>query len=111
MIPGEILCVAGEILLNEGAKPITVSVLNTADRPIQVGSHVHFPQSNTALDFDRDSTYGFRLNIAAGTAIRFEPGIRQQVSLVPIAGSRKVFGLTMNPPGALDSLTEKRDEQ
>jgi urease subunit beta len=102
LIPGEILCAAGEIVLNEGAEITEVPVVNTGDRPVQVGSHVHFVQSNEALDFDRELAYGKRLNIPAGTAVRFEPGIPATVALVPIAGTREVYGISLTPPGKLD---------
>ncbi|PYE20722.1 urease subunit beta [Williamsia limnetica] len=102
LIPGEILCAAGEIVLNEGAEITEISVVNTGDRPVQVGSHVHFVQSNAALDFDRERAYGQRLNIPAGTAVRFEPGIPATVALVPIGGTREVYGISLTPPGKLD---------
>ncbi|WP_395311407.1 urease subunit beta [Mycobacterium sp. AMU20-3851] len=102
MIPGEVVFGDGEIVLNGGAPAVTVSVINTGDRPVQVGSHVHLPQANSALDFDRDAARGYRLDIPAGTAVRFEPGIAQQVSLVPLGGAREVHGLSLNPPGRLD---------
>jgi urease beta subunit len=102
-IPGEILCAPGEIILNEGAAITEVVVVNAGDRPVQVGSHVHFVQSNAALEFDREAAYGKRLNIPAGTAVRFEPGIEATVALVPIAGTREVHGISLNPPGKLDS--------
>ena len=93
MIPGEILTAAGEIELNAGRKVISLAVSNTGDRPIQVGSHYHFYETNAALAFDRDLAYGFRLNIAAGTAVRFEPGQERTVELVALAGERTVYGL------------------
>jgi urease subunit beta len=102
MIPGEIVYGDGDIEINGGAARLTVTVLNTGDRPVQVGSHVHFPQANAALSFDRDVAYGHRLDIAAGTAVRFEPGIVAQVSLVALGGRREVHGLTLSPPGILD---------
>ncbi|WP_304118690.1 urease subunit beta [Mycolicibacterium bacteremicum] len=102
-IPGEILYGEGEIELNEGAPRLTLEVVNSGDRPVQVGSHVHLPQANTALDFDRSAAHGHRLDIPAGTAVRFEPGIAQTVSLVPLRGSREVHGLSLNPPGRLDA--------
>ena len=92
MIPGEILPQDGEITLNEGAEPITLSVANTGDRPIQVGSHYHFAETNAALSFDRDAAHGYRLDIPAGTAVRFEPGQVRDVTLVPIGGARRIFG-------------------
>ena len=92
MIPGEIETAPGEIELNVGLERITVRVANTADRPIQVGSHYHFFETNAALTFDREKTRGFRLDIAAGTAVRFEPGQERDVTLVPYQGQRKVYG-------------------
>ena len=93
MIPGEIQTVPGEIELNTGRKTIVVSVANTGDRPIQVGSHYHFYETNEALQFDRQQSYGFRLNIAAGTAVRFEPGQERTIELVELAGDRMMYGL------------------
>ena len=101
MIPGEYLCAEGTIELNEGAVRVEVDVVNAGDRPVQVGSHVHFPQANAALRFDRDAAYGRRLDIPAGTAVRFEPGLEQRVSLVPLGGTREVHGLSLTPPGKL----------
>jgi urease subunit beta len=92
MIPGEILTADGEILLNEGRTPVTLTVANTGDRPVQVGSHYHFFETNPALSFERPAARGMRLDIPAGTAIRFEPGQTRQVQLIPLAGSRRVFG-------------------
>src|ERR1700675_4379427 len=92
MIPGEIRTVAGDIELNVGRKTITIKVANTGDRPIQVGSHYHFHETNSALSFDRAQARGFRLNIAAGTAVRFEPGQERTVELVEYAGDRVVYG-------------------
>lgn len=103
LIPGEYLFADGDIEINAGAARLTVSVINTGDRPVQVGSHVHLPQANAALSFDRDAAYGHRLDIPAGTAVRFEPGIAQQVSLVPLGGLREVHGLSRTPPGKLDT--------
>ncbi|MEU0498946.1 urease subunit beta [Mycobacterium sp. NPDC006124] len=103
MIPGEILYGDGDIAINDGADRIEMDVVNTGDRPVQVGSHVHLPQANAALDFDREAAHGHRLDIPAGTAVRFEPGISQHVSLVPLGGSREVHGLSLTPPGRLDS--------
>ncbi|WP_405167742.1 urease subunit beta [Nocardia sp. NBC_01499] len=102
MIPGEYLCAEGTIELNAGADRIELDVVNTGDRPVQVGSHVHFPQSNAALDFDRAAAHGHRLDIPAGTAVRFEPGLAQRVSLVPLGGTREVYGISLTPPGRLD---------
>ena len=101
MIPGEFIYGSGDITLNAGAARVTVTVLNTGDRPIQVGSHVHFPQANAALSFDRDLAAGHRLDIPAGTAVRFEPGLSMEVSLVPLGGAREVPGLTIDSPGRL----------
>jgi urease subunit beta len=92
MIPGEVIPADGEIELNAGAAAVTLHVANTGDRPIQVGSHYHFFETNPALAFDRDAARGMRLDIAAGTAVRFEPGQARDVSLVPLAGGRRVFG-------------------
>lgn len=102
VVPGEILFGDGDIVLNEGARRLVLHVVNTADRPVQVGSHVHLPQANAALEFDRQAAHGHRLDIPAGTAVRFEPGVAQDVSLVPLAGTREVYGLSLNPPGRLD---------
>lgn len=93
MIPGEILHGEDPVPLNAGRPAITLLVANTGDRPVQVGSHFHFAQANAALRFDRDAAWGHRLNIAAGTAVRFEPGVEREVSLVPLAGNRVVPGL------------------
>ena len=101
MIPGEIITVAGGIELNAGRPTIALTVINTGDRPIQVGSHYHFFETNDGLSFDRQAAYGFRLNIAAGTAVRFEPGQARQVELVAFAGDRKVFGFQGKVNGAL----------
>ncbi|PCC97817.1 urease subunit beta [Halopseudomonas pelagia] len=92
MIPGEIQTRPGSLTLNEGRETITISVANSGDRPIQVGSHYHFAETNAALHFDRDAAHGFRLNIAAGTAVRFEPGQSREIELVALAGERKVYG-------------------
>lgn len=92
MKPGELICAAGNITLNKGREAIELMVANTGDRPVQVGSHYHFAETNPALEFDRAAAHGQRLNIAAGTAVRFEPGQRRAVSLIKIAGSRRVFG-------------------
>jgi urease subunit beta len=94
MIPGELLLAAGDIELNAGRATLKVKVENTGDRPIQVGSHYHFYETNSALRFERELTRGFRLNIAAGTAVRFEPGQEREVELVAYAGDRKVYGFT-----------------
>ena len=92
MIPGEIIPMSGDIELNAGAAPVTLEVANTGDRPVQVGSHYHFFETNDALRFDRALARGMRLDIAAGTAVRFEPGQRREVTLVPLGGLRRVFG-------------------
>ncbi|MFG1429222.1 urease subunit gamma [Roseixanthobacter glucoisosaccharinicivorans] len=91
-VPGEITTAPGQIVFNEGAERVTLTVANTGDRPIQVGSHYHFFETNPALAFDRDKTRGMRLDIAAGTAVRFEPGATREVTLVPFGGKREVFG-------------------
>ena len=101
MIPGEIKVASGEILLNEKRKTIQLSITNAGDRPIQVGSHYHFFETNEALKFDREKAYGCRLNIAAGTAVRFEPGQTRTVELVGFAGLRRVFGFTAKVNGNL----------
>ena len=92
MIPGEIQTRPGSLTLNEGREQLTLSVANSGDRPIQVGSHYHFAETNSALQFDREAAHGFRLNIAAGTAVRFEPGQSREIELVALAGERKVYG-------------------
>ena len=102
MIPGEIISRPGEIELNKGRKTAKLKVANTGDRPIQVGSHYHFFETNAALIFDRKQAYGFRLNIAAGTAVRFEPGQERSVELVELAGARIVYGFTGAVMGPLD---------
>jgi len=102
MIPGDIQPLDGEITLNAGRPTITLGVQNTGDRPVQVGSHYHFAETNAALAFDRSAARGFRLNIAAGTAVRFEPGQSRTVELVALAGERKVYGFTGKIMGALD---------
>ena len=101
MIPGEIITVAGDIELNAGRPTMALTVTNTGDRPIQVGSHYHFFETNDGLSFDRQAAYGCRLNIAAGTAVRFEPGQARQVELVAFAGDRKVYGFQGKVNGAL----------
>ncbi|MDP1611319.1 MAG: urease subunit beta [Sulfuritalea sp.] len=101
MIPGEMKIEAGEIELNAGRRTLTVEVANTGDRPIQVGSHYHFFETNEALAFDRAAARGMRLNIAAGTAVRFEPGQTRTVELVDYAGERKVYGFQGKVQGAL----------
>lgn len=101
MIPGEIDTLDGDIELNAGRATLTLMVTNTGDRPVQVGSHYHFAETNTALDFDRAAARGFRLDIAAGTAVRFEPGQGRTVQLVALAGERKVYGFHGDVMGAL----------
>jgi urease subunit beta len=101
MIPGEIITDAGEIELNTGRKTITLTVANTGDRPIQVGSHFHFYEVNSALDFERDQSRGFRLNITAGTAVRFEPGQKRTIELVELAGDRIIYGFNARVMGKL----------
>ncbi|HEU0158414.1 MAG TPA: urease subunit beta [Hyphomicrobiaceae bacterium] len=102
MVPGEVMCAAGDIELNAGRERISLSVANSGDRPIQVGSHYHFAESNGALKFDRDRARGYRLDIAAGTAVRFEPGQTREVNLVAFAGRRRVFGFQGAVMGELD---------
>ena len=101
MIPGELILASGDIVLNEGRATVTLKVANTGDRPIQVGSHYHFFETNAALDFDRGKARGFRLDIAAGTAVRFEPGQTREVQLVRLAGNRAVYGFTGKINGPL----------
>jgi urease subunit beta len=101
MIPGEMKAVAGEISLNVGRKVISLQITNSGDRPIQVGSHYHFFETNEALQFERKKAYGCRLNIAAGTAVRFEPGQSRTVELIPVAGNRKIYGFAGKVMGAL----------
>lgn len=101
MIPGEYQIQPGEIELNVGRRTLTLTVANSGDRPIQIGSHFHFFESNDALSFDRSSSRGMRLNIAAGTAVRFEPGQRREVELVELAGLRRVFGFAGRVMGDL----------
>ena len=104
MIPGEVEAGEGDLVLNEGREAVTLMVANTGDRPVQVGSHFHFFEANRALDFDRDAARGMRLDIASGTAVRFEPGQRREVSLVPYAGDRIVHGFRGLVGGALAVL-------
>jgi urease subunit beta len=101
MIPGEVFTKAGDIELNVGVPRVTIEVANTGDRPIQVGSHYHFFETNEALRFDRAKARGCRLDIAAGTAVRFEPGQRREVTLVPLGGKRRVFGFQGKVMGSL----------
>ncbi len=102
LIPGELLAEPGEIELNAGRKVTTISVANKGDRPVQVGSHFHFFESNKALEFDREASMGMRLDIPAGTAVRFEPGDLREVKLVPFAGARRVYGFNGLINGPLD---------
>lgn len=101
MIPGQILPADGEITLNADAQQTVLIVANTGDRPVQVGSHYHFAETNPALDFDRAAARGMRLDIAAGTAVRFEPGQSREVALVPLTGGRRVFGFNQQIMGDL----------
>ncbi len=101
MIPGEVFPAEGEIILNAEAKPVVLMVANTGDRPVQVGSHYHFAETNPGLSFDRAAAQGMRLDIPAGTAVRFEPGQSREVQLVPLSGARRVFGFNGKVMGAL----------
>lgn len=101
MIPGEVMVAEGEITLNEGREAITLMVANTGDRPVQVGSHYHFAEANAGLSFDRTAARGQRLDIPAGTAVRFEPGQRREVRLIPYGGARRVFGFNGQVMGDL----------
>ena len=101
MIPGEVMCADGDITLNEGQESTTLMVANTGDRPVQVGSHYHFYETNSGLEFDREAARGMRLDIAAGTAVRFEPGQQREVSLIPLSGGRTVYGFNQKVMGAL----------
>ncbi len=101
MIPGEIIVAAGDIILNEGREAITLAVANTGDRPIHNGSHYNFAETNAALDFDRKIARGMRLDIAAGTAVRFEPGQTREIKLIAMAGARRVFGFNAQIMGDL----------
>lgn len=101
MIPGEVMTAEGEIVLNAGREAVMLMVANTGDRPVQVGSHYHFAEANPALDFDRAAALGMRLDIAAGTAVRFEPGQRREVRLIPYGGARVVQGFNGRVMGAL----------
>jgi urease subunit beta len=107
MIPGEILCASGDIELNAGRPTFKLGVANTGDRPIQVGSHYHFAETNAALAFDRDAARGHRLNIPAGTAVRFEPGQRRTVELVALAGARIVYGFSGAVMGPLEKPAKR----
>ncbi|MFO7919452.1 urease subunit beta [Rhodobacteraceae bacterium W635] len=101
MIPGELFPAGGDLTLNAGREAITLMVANTGDRPVQVGSHYHFAEANSALDFDRAAARGRRLDIAAGTAVRFEPGQRREVALIEIGGARRIFGFNQQVMGGL----------
>ena len=101
MIPGEVMTAECEIVLNAGREAVVLMVANTGDRPVQVGSHYHFAETNPALDFDRAAALGMRLDIAAGTAVRFEPGQRREVRLIPVGGARVIFGFNGRVMGAL----------
>jgi urease subunit beta len=107
MIPGELFIQPGDITLNVGRKTVTLNVANTGDRPIQVGSHYHFFETNPALAFDRKAARGMRLNIPAGTAVRFEPGQSREVTLVALAGTRTVYGFRQDVMGALEKAPAK----
>jgi urease subunit beta len=102
VIPGELFPAAGDLVLNEGQPSLTLEVANTGDRPVQVGSHYHFFETNEALAFDRDKARGMRLDIPAGTAVRFEPGQSREVTLVPYRGKREVWGFNQKVMGGLD---------
>lgn len=101
MIPGEFFVADGDITLNPGAEVTVVRVANTGDRPVQIGSHYHFGEANSALEFDRDAAMGKRLDIAPGTAVRFEPGQEREVNLIPLGGARHVYGFNQKVMGAL----------
>ena len=101
MIPGEVMPAEGNLVLNADRQAITLIVANTGDRPVQVGSHYHFAETNPALDFDRGAARGMRLDIAAGTAVRFEPGQRREVQLIPVGGARRIFGFNGRVMGDL----------
>lgn len=107
MIPGEFEVQQGDIEINVGRATTTLKVANSGDRPIQIGSHFHFYETNGALQFERETAYGMRLNIAAGTAVRFEPGQSRTVELVALAGARKVFGFNAKVMGALKATVKK----
>ena len=105
MIPGEVIPGAGDIVLNNDKAAVSIKVANTGDRPVQVGSHYHFAETNAALAFDRQAARGYRLDIPAGTAVRFEPGQSREVSLIPYAGARLVYGFHQSVMGALRKVT------
>jgi urease subunit beta len=106
MKPGEILYGEGEVAINEGRPVLRLTVTNTADRPVQVGSHYHFAEANPGLDFDREAAWGHRLAVSAGTSVRFEPGVSREVDLVPLGGNRIVPGLRGDAAGPLDRPRE-----
>ena len=101
MIPGELMPADGELELNKGADVLTLSVANTGDRPVQVGSHYHFSETNSALEFDRKKALGMRLDIPSGTAVRFEPGQTREINLVPFGGKREVYGFNQDLMGKI----------
>lgn len=101
MVPGEIFAAEGDIIFNEGAQTLVLKVANTGDRPVQVGSHYHFFETNSSLDFEREKARGMRLDIAPGTAVRFEPGQTRDVTLVAIGGAKKIYGFNQKIMGAL----------
>ena len=104
MVPGEILAAPGKIVINSDRRAISLKVANTGDRPIQVGSHYHFAETNAALAFDRQAALGYRLDIPAGTAVRFEPGQLREVQLVPYAGTRRIYGFKQKVMGQLPTV-------
>jgi len=110
MIPGEIFPASDEIVLNEDREAISLTVANTGDRPIQVGSHYHFAETNAALDFDRQAALGYRLDIPAGTAVRFEPGLSREVRLIPYGGARLVYGFNKAVMGDLPNSIQRSGE-
>jgi urease subunit beta len=110
MIPGEIFPTCGEVILNKGRNAISLRVANTGDRPIQVGSHYHFAETNAALAFDRQTALGYRLDIPAGTAVRFEPGMSREIWLVPYEGARLVYGFNQAVMGALPGASTVTDQ-
>lgn len=110
MTPGELFIDEGEHVLNPGRRTLTVVVQNKSDRPIQVGSHYHFAETNAGLQFDRQATHGMRLNIASGTAVRFEPGQQRTVELVDLSGAREVYGFRGLVNGALNTATSAKDK-
>ena len=110
MVPGEILHAEGPVVINAGRPVLTLAVENTGDRPVQIGSHYHFAAANPALRFDRDAAWGHRLDVVAGTAVRFEPGVPREVTLVPLGGTRTVPGLRLEWAGALDARSAATEE-